>query len=93
MPGTAVETVSVTDETKSQINWWINELGQEYDLSDWHVFVYGYPERAALEITLTPPDRVKAQQQFTEGQLTALGIRTFVEDIYERWQSRVKRHL
>jgi hypothetical protein len=28
MPGPGVETVSVADETKSQITWWINELGQ-----------------------------------------------------------------
>ena len=52
------------------------------------MFAYGYPERAALEVTLTSPDRVKAQQQFTERQLTALEIRTFVEGEYERWRSR-----
>jgi hypothetical protein len=75
MPGPGVETVSVADKTKSQITWWINELGQENDLSDWHVFVYGYPERRVLEVTLTSPDRVKAQQQFTERQLTALAAR------------------
>ena len=91
MPAAGVETVSITDETKSQITWWLNELGREYDLSDCHVFVYGYPERAALEVTLTAPDRVKAQKQFTERHLTALAIRTLVEGEYERWRSRASR--
>jgi hypothetical protein len=91
MERTGIETVNITDETKSQITWSINELAREYDLSDWHLFVYGYPERAALEVTITAPDRVKAQQQFTHIQLTALAVRNFLEAEYERWRSRAVR--
>lgn len=77
MAGPAVEAVNVADQIKSQLLWRINELGQEYDFSDWHLFIYGYPERAALEVRITAPDRVKTRRQFSEQRLTALVIRHF----------------
>ena len=88
MPGPEIETVNVGDEAKSRVTWLINELALEYDLSYWHLFVYGYPERAALEITVTAPDHVKFQRQFTEAQLTSLAIRELVEAQYDRWRNR-----
>jgi hypothetical protein len=91
MPGPEIEIVNVGDEAKSRVTWLINELAREYDLSHWHLFVYGYPERAALEITITAPDRVKFQRQFREAQLTPLGIRDLVEAQYDRWCSRASR--
>ncbi len=91
MPGPEIETVNFGDELKSRLTWWINELAEEYDLSHWHLFVYGYPERAALEITITAPDRVKFQRQFTEAQLTSLAIRDLVDTAYRRWRKRGSR--
>lgn len=91
MAGPAVEEVNVSDQAKLLVTSCISELAQEYDLSHWHVFIYGYPERSALEVTITAPDRIKVQRQFTERQLTAVAIRRLVEAQYDRWRSRTSR--
>jgi hypothetical protein len=35
MAGLAIEVMNVAEQITSQLAWWIDELGQEYDLSDW----------------------------------------------------------